>query len=62
VREAKKPERLRLTETMRLSIPGGVPSGIDQPRLLGVQLKAELRKPLAQVSPEPLGILTMLNP
>ena len=34
----------------------------DQPRLLARQLQAEPRKPFAQLSEEPLGILTMLKP
>ena len=62
MREAEKLERLRLAEPTRLAIPGGVPSELDQPRFLGVQLQAELREPVAQISPEPLGVLPMLKP
>jgi hypothetical protein len=61
VREAEELERLRLAKPTGFSIAGGVPSELDQPRLLGVQLQAELREPVAQVSPEPLGVLLMLE-
>ena len=40
---------------------GGVPSELDQPRLLGRQLQAELRKPSAQIGEEPLGVISMLE-
>jgi hypothetical protein len=33
-----------------------------EPRLLGVQLQAELREPVAKVGPEPIGITAMLEP
>src|SRR5437763_11986353 len=61
VREAEKPERLRLAESTGLAIAGGEPPELDQPCLLGVQLQAELREPVAQVSPEPLRVLPVLE-
>ena len=61
VREAQEVERLRLPEATRLPSLGGEPPELDQPRLVGVQLQAELREPLAKISEEPLGVLTMLE-
>src|SRR5512142_2150873 len=61
VREAQKPERLRLAEPTRLSSLGGEPSELDQPRLLGVQIQTELREPVAKVRPEPLGVTPVLE-
>ena len=61
VREAEKLERLRLTETPRLPIPGGVAPELDQPRFLGVQLLVELCESFAQVSPEPLRVIPVLE-
>ena len=58
VREAEEVERLRLPEAPRLPVLGGEPPELDQPRLLGMQLQAELREPLAQVGEEPLGVGT----
>jgi len=62
VREAEKAERLRLAEPARLAIPRGEPPEFDQPRLLGIQFQVELREPAAKISPEPLGVLPMLEP
>ena len=62
MREAEKLERLRLAEPTSLAITGGVPPELDQPRLLGVQLQTELREPVAQLSPEPFGVLPVLKP
>ena len=61
MREAQEPERLRLAETPLCPLLGGEPPEPDQPRLLGVQLQAELREPVAKVRPEPLGIISMLE-
>src|ERR1039458_7997356 len=61
VREPEELERLRLAEPTRCAIPGGVPSELDQPRLLGVQLQTEFREPVAKVSPELLGVFPMLK-
>ena len=62
VREAKKAERLRLAKTPRRPSLGGVPAELDQARLLGVQLQAELREPVAKIRPEPLGVIPILEP
>ena len=62
VREAQKPERLRLAKSTRRAIPGGVPSELDQPRLLSVQLQTEFREPVAKLDREPLGVLPVLEP
>jgi tRNA A37 threonylcarbamoyladenosine synthetase subunit TsaC/SUA5/YrdC len=40
---------------------GGEPSESDQARLLGIQLQAELREPVAKICPEPLGVVPMLE-
>ena len=61
VREAEKPERLRLAEAPLGPLLGGEPSEPDQPRLLGVQLQTEPREPVAKVRPEPLGVVPMLE-
>ncbi len=61
MREAQKPERLRLAEPPRLSSLDGEPSELDQPRLLGSQLQTELREPVAKVRPEPLGVIPVLE-
>ena len=62
MRETEELERLRLAEATRCTIPSGVPSELDQPRLLGMQLQAELREPFAKLCPEPLGVLPMPKP
>jgi hypothetical protein len=36
-------------------------SELDQPRLLGVQLQAELRESFAQLSPQPLRVFPVLE-
>jgi hypothetical protein len=46
---------------MTLPSLGGEPSELDQPRLVRVQLQPELREALAEISEEPLGVLTMLK-
>ena len=40
---------------------GGEPPELDQPRLLGVQLQAELREPCAKIGQEPLGVIPVLE-
>jgi hypothetical protein len=47
------------------AVAGGFPrepSELDQARLLGVQLQGELREPVAQAGPEPLGVVPVLEP
>jgi hypothetical protein len=61
VREAQKIERLRLRDPKELSVSGGEPSELDQPRLLRMQLQPELREPVAKIGKEPLGVVTMLE-
>src|ERR1700682_4422607 len=62
VREAEKVERLGLADASGRSGPGGVPTELDEPRLVGVQLQVELRQPLAKVSEEPPSVTLMLEP
>ena len=62
MRETKEPERLRLAKTPLLALLGGKPPKPDQPRLLSIQLQTELREPAAKVSPEPVGVIPMLEP
>ena len=40
---------------------GGVPSELDQPRLLGRQLQAELRESVAKLGEEPSRIILVLE-
>jgi hypothetical protein len=54
-------EGLRLPEPMTRPSLGGEPSELDQPRLVRVQLQPELREALAEISEEPLGVLTILK-
>src|SRR5437588_5866793 len=61
MREAEELERLRLAETPLLPLLGGEPPEPDQPGLLSVQLKAELREPLAKIRPEPLSVLPIFE-
>src|SRR6266511_2360080 len=61
MREAEERERLRFAESARLPSLGGEPSELDQPRLLGRQLQAELREPAAKVGEEPLRITLVLE-
>jgi hypothetical protein len=59
--EPKEIERLRLPETTSRSAPGGMPSELDQPGLVRVQLQPKLRKPLTKVGPEPPRVLLVLE-
>src|SRR5580704_17124662 len=61
VREAEEVERFGLAKTLCFTILGGEPSELDQPSLVLVQHQIELRKPLAQLSPEPFGVVAMLE-
>src|SRR6266511_4928185 len=61
VREAQERERLRLAEAPLLSSLGGEPSELDEARLLGGQLQAELRKSVAKLGEEPLGVIPVLE-
>src|SRR6058998_1873090 len=62
VREAEEVERLRLPLAGALSVLGREGPEFQQPRLLGVQLQAELCEPLTQVSQKPLGLRPVLEP
>ena len=46
---------------MRPSALGGEPAELDQARLLGVELQAELRERVAEVCPEPQRIAPVLE-
>jgi hypothetical protein len=61
IRETKKRERFRLPEPTALPVTDSEPPELDQPRLLRMQLQPELREPLAKISQEPLGVLTILK-
>src|SRR5438552_736221 len=62
VHEADEVERLRLPLVGAPSVLGREWPELQQPRLLGVQLQAELRQPLAELGQEPLGLLPVLKP
>jgi len=57
----RKIERLGLPDATLLPFPGGVAPELDQSRLVGMQLQAELREPFAKVSKEPLRVSLMLE-
>jgi len=61
VREAEVIERLRFTGTTRLTIRGGVPPELDQPRLVRVQFQPEPREPSTKLVQEPLCVGPMLE-
>ena len=50
-----------LQDPARGPLLSGEPADPDQARLLGMELQAELREPLAKVRPEPLGISSILE-
>src|SRR3970040_861680 len=56
VREAEEVERLRLPLAGPPPTLGRIRAELQQSCLLGVQLQAKLREPLAQLSQEPLGV------
>ena len=62
VREAQEIERLGLPGATLRSPLGRVASELDEPRLVGMQLQAELREPLAKLSEEPLRVSFVLEP
>jgi hypothetical protein len=62
MREAEEVERLGLADASGRSGPGGMPTELDEPGLVGMQLQVELHQPLAKVSEEPLRINLMLEP
>jgi hypothetical protein len=54
-------EGLRLAEATRPSTFSGEPAELDQPRLLGRQLQAELRQPSAKIGQEALSLIPILE-
>jgi hypothetical protein len=62
VREPEELEWFGFSCPARLSVTGGKSPELDQPRLAGVQLQAELREPVAKICEESLGVLTVLEP
>src|SRR6266542_5251664 len=61
VREAQEGERLRLAEAPLLSSLGGEAAELEQARLLGGQLQAELRTSVAKLGEEPLAVIPVLE-
>ena len=61
VRESQEVEGLRSAESPLLPALGGVPSELDQPRLLGRQLQLELREPVAELCQKPASITLVLE-
>ena len=43
-------------------VAGGVPPELDQPGFVRVQFQSELREPAAKLVPEPLSVLSVLEP
>jgi hypothetical protein len=62
VREPQERERLRFPLAPRRPVLGGTPPELDQPGLTGMQLQPEPGEPAAQLVPEPLGVLPVLEP
>ena len=62
VRESQEVERFWLPDTPRRASFGGVPSELDQPGLVGMQLQSELREPLTKVVQKLPGVTVMLEP
>jgi hypothetical protein len=62
MREAEEVERFRLPLAGALPALGREGTEFQQPRLLRVQLQAELRESLAQLGQEPLSIRPVLKP
>ena len=58
----KKSKGVRLPEKLGCSVVGGEPPELDQPRLVGMQLQAELREPLTEIADELLGVAKILEP
>ena len=61
VREAQEVERLWLPIASGFPIPSGMPSELDEPRLVGMQFQPELRKPLTKVGEELPCVTLMLE-
>ena len=61
MREAEEVKRLRLADATGRTVSGGVPPELDEPRLVGVQVQAELREPLSKIGEEPLRIAFVLE-
>jgi len=55
-------KRLRLPLATGRTGSGGVAPELDEPRLVGMQLQVELRKPLSKVAEELLGVRLVLEP
>jgi hypothetical protein len=53
---------LEVAQIPRRPGPGGTRHELDQPGLTGVQLQPEPGEPAAQLVPEPLGIVPVLEP
>ena len=62
VREAQERERLRFSLAPCRPVPGGTPPELDQPGLIRVQFQPEPGEPAAQLVPELLGVLPVLEP
>ena len=62
MREPQERERLRFPLAPRRPVPGGTPPELDQPGLTGVQFQPEPGEPAAQLVPEPLGVVPVLEP
>ena len=62
MREPQERERLRFPLAPRRPAPGGTPPELDQPGLTRVQLQPEPGEPAAQLIPEPLGVVPVLEP
>jgi hypothetical protein len=56
MREAKEVERFRLPFSALFPVSGREPTELQKPRLVGMQFKLELPKPLGEFHPESLGI------
>jgi len=62
VRESQERERLRFPLAPRRPVPDGIPPELDQPGLIRVQFQPEPGEPAAQLFPEPLGVVPVLEP
>src|SRR3984957_1717316 len=56
MREAKEGERFRLPFSALFPVSGRKPAELQKPRLVGMQFKLELPKPLGEFCPESFGI------
>ncbi len=62
VRETQEVKRFRFPFTTRLSVSGGVPSELDEPRLVRMKFQTKLREPFPKVDEEPFRVFLMLEP